>query len=476
MSRFDLVSTDPCTGEELWRSPAAEIADVAEAVEAARRGFAAWSARPVEARVAVARTFAQTVRAEREDIAALISRETGKPLWETLTEADSLAAKAEISITARAERAGERGGEAAGATARLTHRPHGVMAVLGPFNFPMHLPNGHIAPALLAGDAIVFKPSEKTPATGERLVRLWHRAGVPTDVLRMLAGGPELGRALVEHEGIDGVLFTGAARTGIAIHRAMAGRPDKLLALELGGNNPLVVWDAADIEAAAHLVVQSAYVTAGQRCSCARRLILPEGAFGDRLLDALIDLIGRIVVGAPFEAPAPFMGPVIDTAAAEALLAAQADLTARGGRILKAMARARPFGPFLTPGLIDVTGVDVADEEHFGPMLQVVRVSDFDAAIAAANNTRFGLAAALISEDVALYRRFHASVRAGVINWNRPTTGAASSAPFGGVGLSGNHRPSAYYAADYCAYPVASLESVRASFRIGEGLSAEARP
>lgn len=473
MSRSELVSTDPCTGQAVWRAPMAGAVEVAEAVAVARRGFSVWSAKSQDERFAVANAFAGLVRARRAEIAELIARETGKPLWEALTEADSVAAKAEISITALKERAGERAGEAAGAFSRLVHRPHGVMAVLGPFNFPMHLPNGHIAPALIAGDAVVFKPSEKTPACGERLVQLWREAGAPAEALQFVPGGPEAGQALVERDGIDGVLFTGGARTGVAIHRALAGRPDKLLALELGGNNPLVAWDAADLDAAAHLIVQSAFVTAGQRCSCARRLILPQDGFGETLLARLIALTDRIVVGAPFEAPAPFMGPVIDEAAARALLAAQDDLAERGARILRPTVRARTGGPFLSPGLIDVTGLDVPDEEHFGPLLQVERVPDFDAAIAAANRTRFGLAAALISEDETLWRAFHGRVRAGVVNWNRPTTGAASSAPFGGVGLSGNHRPSAWYAADYCAYPVASLEAESARFRIAEGLKAE---
>jgi len=469
MSRSELVSTDPCTGAVIWRASAAGPAEIAETVRAARGAFAAWSERPQAERFAVARAFADLVRRERETIAELIARETGKPQWEALTEADSVAAKAEISIAALQDRTGERVGEAAGAFSRLTHRPHGVMAVLGPFNFPLHLPNGHIAPALIAGDVVAFKPSEKTPACGARLVELWRRAGVSAEAIGLVVGGPEAGQALIESDEVDGVLFTGGVRTGIAIHRALAGRPDKLLALELGGNNPLVAWDAEDLDAAAHLVVQSAFVTAGQRCSCARRLILPEGGFGDRLLERLTALIDRIVVGAPFETPQPFMGPVIDEAAALALLDAQADLVGRGARVLRLMDRARADGPFLTPGLIEVTGVEAPDEEHFGPLLQVERVPDFDAAIAGANRTRFGLAAALISEDQSLWRAFHARVRAGVVNWNRPTTGA----PFGGVGLSGNHRPSAYYAADYCAFPVASLEADRARFRIGEGLKSE---
>ena len=474
MSPFELVSTDPCTGQVLWRAPADGRAELAQAVASARRGFADWSNRPLEARFAVARAFADRVRAERGSIAELISRETGKPFWEALTEADSVAAKAEISIAALSERAGERLGEVQAAVSRLTHRAHGVMAVLGPFNFPMHLPNGHIAPALIAGDAVVFKPSEKTPACGERLVRLWREAGVPDTALQLLAGGPGIGAALVEHDGIDGVLFTGGVRTGLAIHRALAGRPDKLLALELGGNNPLVAWDARDLDAAAHLIVQSAFVTAGQRCSCARRLILPEGGFGDRLIERLTQLMDRIVVGAPFDTPAPFMGPVIDQPAATALLAAQEQLAARGGRILRPLRQLRGDGPFLAPGLIEVTGIDVPDEEHFGPLLQVERAADFAAAVAAAGRTRFGLAAALISEDAELYRRFRAGVRAGVVNWNRPTTGRGLQRALRRGGSVGNHRPSAYYAADYCAFPVASLEADRTAFRIGEGLRAEA--
>jgi succinylglutamic semialdehyde dehydrogenase len=242
----------------------------------------------------------------------------------------------------------------------------------------------------------------------------------------------------------------------------------------LGGNNPLVVWDAADLESAAHLVVQSAFVTAGQRCSCARRLIVPTGAFGDRLLAALCDLASRIRTGAPFETPQPFMGPVIDNAAADVLWRAFDARVAAGARVLHPMVRLDCAGPFLAPGVIDVTGVDAPDEELFGPLLQVIRASDIDAAMSAANATRFGLSAGLISEDPALFERFRRDIRAGVVNWNRPTTGAASGAPFGGVGQSGNHRPSAFYAADYCAYPVASLEAPRADFRIGEGLARRA--
>jgi succinylglutamic semialdehyde dehydrogenase len=469
MPRSEIASHDPCTGEVVWRGPATAPAELAAITARARRGFQAWSERPLADRIAVARAFAGLVKQRREAMARLISRETGKPYWETLTEADSVAAKIEVSIRAQAERAGEREGEAAGARARLAHRPHGVLAVIGPFNFPMHLPNGHIAPALLAGNAVIFKPSDKTPGSGALLAELWREAGVPSDVLQLALGGAELAQALVADPQVDGVLFTGGLAAGRAIHRALADQPNKILALELGGNNPLIVWDAQDAEGAAHLIAQSAYVSSGQRCSCARRLIVPAGTEGERIVEALAALIDRIRVAAPFDEPQPFIGPVVDEASASALLSAQDRI---GGQPIRPMRRLEAGKPYLSPGLVDVTGLSVADEEHFGPFLRLYRARDWDEAMTIANDTRFGLTAGLISDDEGLYRRFWREARAGIVNWNRPTTGAASTAPFGGPGLSGNHRPSAYYAADYCAYPVASLEADHLDFRIGTGLAA----
>jgi succinylglutamic semialdehyde dehydrogenase len=292
-------------------------------------------------------------------------------------------------------------------------------------------------------------------------------------VLQAIVGRGDSGHALVVHPDTNGVLFTGGVPVGMSIQKALLDHPQKIAALELGGNNPLIVWDVDDVDAAAHLIVQSAYVSAGQRCSCSRRLILRQGDEGDRVLAALQGVIDRIVVGAPFDEPQPFYGTVIDNEAADDLIASADALVANGAEPIRPLARIRDGRPFLAPALLDVTAMqDRPDEELFGPVLQVIRVPDFAAALKEANNTRFGLAAGLIGGDEALYRRFWALVRAGVVNWNRPTTGASSAAPFGGVGLSGNHRPSAYYAADYCAYPVASLETPSPEFRISTGLRA----
>jgi succinylglutamic semialdehyde dehydrogenase len=357
-----------------------------------------------------------------------------------------------------------------GSRMALRHKPHGVLAVLGPYNFPAHLPNGHIVPALIAGNAVVFKPSEKTPASGAFLIDCLREAGVPEGCARVLIGGPAEGKALASHPDIDGLLFTGSARTGIALNRQFAETPEKILALEMGGNNPIIVWDTPDLYAAAILVVQSAFTSAGQRCTAARRLIVDDALF-EPLMTELGKIVDRLIVGAPHDDPAPFMGPVIDNEAADQLGESFLELVLRGAKPIRHLQRPQPHLPFLTPGILDVTALDDRpDIELFGPILQIVRADNFDAAMIEANNTRYGLSASLITQTPDLYNRFWANARAGIVNWNKPTNGASSGAPFGGIGWSGNHRPSAYYAADYCAYPVVSNEADAARASIGIGL------
>jgi succinylglutamic semialdehyde dehydrogenase len=458
-----LISHEPATGRELWRAP---TGDANAEVAAARAAFPDWARRPLDERIAIMRRFAELAKERRADFADLIARETGKPLWEAGTEVDTVVNKVDISIRALEERTGTR---ELGAGAALRHKPHGVLAVLGPYNFPAHLANGHMVPALLAGNAVVFKPSEKTPASGEMLIRLYHEAGVPEGAARLLIGGPDQGRTLSAHPDIDGLLFTGSARTGLALNRQFADTPEKILALEMGGNNPLVVWEADDLDAAAAIIAQSAYLSAGQRCTAARRLIVREGAH-IALINKLNKLTDRLIVGAPYDEPQPFLGPVIDNDAADALTEAFLSLVERGGEVIRPLERLEPDLPFVSPALIDVTEVrDRPDAELFGPVLQLIRVPDFDAAIAEVNATRYGLSASLIGGDQALFDRFWTGARAGIVNWNKPTNGASSAAPFGGVGLSGNHRPSAYYAADYVAYPVVSTmaEKVEATIPVG---------
>jgi len=467
LSENIVISTEPATGAELWRGNAG---DVDATVDRARRAWPAWAAQPLATRIELVRRFANEARKEQDKFAELIARETGKPMWEARTEVEAVIAKVDISVNAYAERTGQRKlNSALQGTAAVRHKPHGVMAVLGPYNFPAHLPNGHIVPALIAGNAVIFKPSEKTPAVGEFLAKLFNRAGISAALVQVLIGGPEEGKALVAHPGIDGVLFTGSAQAGIAINRKLAANPGKIVALEMGGNNPIVLWDTPKISDAATLIVQSAFTTAGQRCTAARRLIVKASLY-DHAIDEVKRLADRIIIGAPFDEPAPFMGPVIDMQAADQLTESFLYLMSNGGKPISHMRQPRERLPFVTPGIIDTTTMaERPDVELFGPLLQVVKVDSFDQAIAEANNTRFGLSASLIGGNPQEYNRFWANIRAGIVNWNRPTNGASSAAPFGGIGLSGNHRPAAFYAADYCAYPVASteMEQPRASLGVG---------
>ncbi|MGZ8319790.1 MAG: succinylglutamate-semialdehyde dehydrogenase [Telluria sp.] len=458
-SGAELSTIDPASGRQTWTSRESTPDDVARAVQAARAAFDDWAMAPLDERVAVCTRFRDLLKENAEDLARTIAEEVGKPLWEARTEVTTMANKVDISIQSYGARTGEAAAKVADGNAVLRHRPHGVFGVFGPYNFPGHLPNGHIVPALIAGNTVVFKPSEFAPRTAVKTVQLWEKAGLPKGVINLVNGGRDTGIALGQAD-VDGVLFTGSCQTGIALHKQFGGQPGKMLALEMGGNNPLVVWDVQDVDAAVHHTVMSAFISAGQHCTCARRLVVQDSPEGDAFIKRLVEVAAKLTVGAPDSEPQPFMGPVVSSAVAARLLQAQADMAAKGGTVLLQMKQLDPKAGFVTAGIVDVTNAQgIPDEEWFGPLLQVVRVKDFDSAIKVANNTEFGLAAALLSNDEALWKRFSLKARAGIVNWNRPTTGAASSAPFGGVGKSGNHRPSAYYAADYCAYPVASIET-----------------
>lgn len=432
---------------------------VEAAVAAARDAFDGWSATPFAERVNHLTAFRDLVESKQEELTTLISQETGKVPWDAAGEAAATIGKLKFSLAAYAERCGDKSTDMGGFRAALRHRPHGVMAVYGPYNFPAHLPNGHIVPALLAGNTVVFKPSELTPAVGEWMVKQWEASDLPKGVINLVQGEKNTGIALSKAP-IDGLLFTGSSETGKILHKLFAGRPEIILALELGGNNPLIIGPLSDIKAAVHETILSAYISSGQRCTCARRLIVVAGDHAQPFIDQLADAASKLKVSTPQDTHNAFMGPVVSSMEAIRLLEAQETFEKHGANVLVRMASLHDSLPFLSPALIDVThATEREDREWFGPMLQVIRVADFDAAIAEANATQYGLSAGLLCDDAALYEQFLLRARAGIINWNKQTTGASGMAPFGGIGCSGNHHPAGYYAADYCAYPVASMEA-----------------
>jgi len=468
------ISLNPAKNEEVWRGNSANQLQVDSAVSAARSAFKNWSGITYEERLAMVKRFGNCLLENKAKLATAISEETGRPLWETTGEVAGMIGKIAISEKSFAERTGIVESEMAGSKAYIRHKPHGVVAIFGPYNFPGHLPNGHIVPALLAGNTVVFKPSELTPKVAQITLETWLQAGLPNGVINLVQGEIETGIALAGNTDIDGLFFTGSSNTGHLLHRQFAGQPGKILALEMGGNNPLIVNGVSDIDAVVHDILQSAFVTTGQRCTCARRVFIEKNEQGDQIVSRLIEVSKKIKIGHFDDQEAPFYGSLVSEKAALDMVNAQQKLIELGGNSLLTLEHMEKGTGFVSPGIIDVTDVkNVPDEEYFGPLVKIYRYSDFDAALKEANNTQFGLSAALLSDSHETYLQFFESIRAGIVNWNRPTTGANSQAPFGGIGASGNHRASAYYAADYCAYPISSVENEKVSLpaTLSPGLS-----
>lgn len=452
-------SKNPFTGEVLWRGRFASTQQAEEAVSNARTAFDSWSQSPLDDRIKIVQRFAEFLKQNHETFASLITSENGKPLWEARTEVNACVGKVQNSLDALMQRRWTTTEGSGNQISVIRYRPIGVMAVLGPFNLPAHLPGAHMVPALLAGNTIVFKPSEQTPAVGEFLARAWEAAGLPNGVVNMVHGQAETASAIAFSDATDGVLFTGSHRVGKILHEKLAGKVDKMLALELGGNNALVVDAMSNIDAAVHEIVLSSYITAGQRCTCARRLICTEDANAQAILDRLKQVVPNIRFGDPMSQPDVLIGSLISAQAGEHVLQGQQRWIDQGADVHHTMQPMKNHPSVLSPGLLEVANARARDEEIFGPMLLVEQAKDLDDAIAKANQTRYGLSAGLLSDDLDAFRHFVQRIRGGIVNWNRQTTGASGKLPFGGIGLSGNHRPSGFFAADYCSFPVASLET-----------------
>lgn len=467
-----IVSVMPAHPDRVVWSGTSSVGAVHEGIGAARSALSEWAATPVEARIGALRAFQEIAKARVDALAGLISDETGKALWESKGEAGLIAAKVDITLE-EGEWSGRHRvtdfefpmGETK--SARCHFKPHGVMGVVGPFNFPAHLPNGHIVPALLTGNTIVFKPSDKAPAVGQMLASWYQEAlesvGAPRGVFNLVHGGVAESIALCGSTDVDGVLFTGSWGAGRAILEANLDQPGKIIALEMGGNNPAIVMGDADLEQALVEVVRCAFNTTGQRCTSTRRLIVHESV-ADRFIPAVVKAASMLVVGDPRAEEPVFMGPIISAEAREAVFAFERRAAANGGRVLlESTGLPGHEGYYVTPSVIEVPRFDVGvddcgcDEEVFGPLLRVTTVSSYEEAIEQANATRYGLSASIFTGDEGLKERFLREGRAGCLNINCGTAGASSKLAFGGLGLSGNHRPAGAFALDYTAYPVASM-------------------
>jgi succinylglutamic semialdehyde dehydrogenase len=436
---------------------------VDQACQAAQKAFKSWSETSIAHRIEVLNNVKNIFIQKESIIATTIARETGKPLWECLTEAKAIVAKFTITFEHSLKLIQEVEVENAlpNVNGYIRYKPRGVFAVLGPFNFPAHLPNGHIVPALVTGNTVVFKPSELTPATAQIMAECFLEAKVPPGVFNVIQGQAEIGRRLVGHKKIDGVLFTGSYQTGLKITESTVNDYWKLLALEMGGKNSTIVWNDADMEKAIYESIVGVYMSSGQRCSGTSRIFIHKDKMNE-FTDKFYEKAKKIKID--HWSKNPFMGPLISEKSMDTYLRFQ-DIAIREGceKIMRGKALELEYkGYYVTPSIYKVSQYSkesiYQNTEIFGPNAALYEINDLDEALQISNNSGYGLSMAIFSKNRENYELCLKRAKVGLLNWNRTTNGASSRLPFGGYGKSGNDRPSAHFAVYYCTVPVASLE------------------
>ena len=471
------IPSDP-NGDWVSRSPAQytdelgcyqySYSHVDEAVSAGRASFPQWKKKTVSERAEYLKKFQAVLKKRESEWTEAIAREVGKPHWEAKTELAAMINKVDITIqeSMRLVADFEIPKILENTTGACRYRPLGVLAVIGPFNFPGHLPNGHIIPALLTGNTVVFKPSEKAAWVGQLMAESFQEAGIPSGVFNLVQGEREVSRRLCAHEGVNGVLFTGSYDVGVQIKQDTLHQHWKLLALEMGGKNSVIVWEDADLEATVFETLLGGFLTAGQRCSATSRVLVHR-----KVLDSFVSQFHArskaFQIGHPLDNP--FMGPLIDQGSVDRYMKFQGIASREGfepimsGKALDLSQR----GNYVTPTIslmahatLEQTRKSTYQQtELFAPNIAILGVDDLDEAIAQANATQFGLVTSVFSKTRTVYEQCLEGLEMGLVNWNKSTVGASSRLPFGGLKKSGNHFPTALTAPLYCTSPVASLET-----------------
>jgi len=437
---------------------------VDQAVKSAERAFKTWSKLDLSERKEYILRLSEIFLSKKEAFAEIISRETGKPLWETRTEAAGLCGKIKITLEHSLKLVEDERIEGAlpNVDGVIRHRPKGVMSVIGPFNFPAHLPNGHIIPALITGNTIVFKPSDKTPYTGQLMAECYKEAGFPEGVFNLVQGQVETGKRLVSHRNVHGVLFTGSYDVGLKIKQDTIEQYWKTLALEMGGKNTSFLWKDANLDKAVYESLMGGFLSAGQRCSCTSILFVHEDIH-DEFVDKFYTAAKKIKIG-HWKEDGNFMGPLISEESVEKYVRFQqialregAECIMRGKKL-----ELEHEGNYVSPSIYTMTEYSsdsvYLTQEIFGPNVVIIKVNDFDKTLEQINSSHFGLVSSIFTQDKDLYKKAYQELNVGLLNWNRTTNGASSRLPFGGTKKSGNDRASAHHAVYYCTTPVASLE------------------
>jgi succinylglutamic semialdehyde dehydrogenase len=453
----------PANLKDIVIRPLARFDHVERAVQAARKAYLPWAHLGVEKRKSYLLRLKEIFQARGGELAEILARETGKPLWETKTEVTAVVNKIDITLNHSLKLVADEEIKDVlpGITGTVHHKARGVMAVVGPFNFPAHLPNGHIIPALISGNTVVFKPSDKTPTAGQWMAECYEKAEFPEGVFNLVQGKAEVGKRLVNHESVDGVLFTGSYEVGLKIKQDTLTQFWKILALEMGGKNASVIWKDADLKKATFETLVGSFMTAGQRCSCTSRIILHKD-IRDQFIDQFYASAKKLKIG--HWRDEVFMGPLISSDSVEKFIRYQEIAKREGAESLmrgKALDLEHP-GYYVTPSINIVKEFDPKSvyqkSEIFGPNVAIFTVDTIEEALAINNSSGFGLVMSIFTKDKALYDKALVEAQVGVLNWNRTTNGASSKLPFGGMNKSGNDRPSGNMAIQYCTVPVSSLQ------------------
>ncbi len=436
-------------------------------VESAQKGYEVWRKLSFAERIGYLKKYQEVVRARKDEIALALALEVGKPLWEAKTEAAALDSKVSVTITDSYERIKQETIKEVmpKIDGHVVYRPLGPSFVIGPFNFPCHLANGQILAALLAGNSIIFKPSEKTIYSAQLMVECLHEAGFPEGVINFINGTGHTASKLTSDKRIKGVFFTGSRAVGLRILENTYRDLDKLVALELGGKNSTIIHHDTNMSHALPELLRSCFLTTGQRCT-STSMILVHRKIEQEFIAQFKAITERIRVGHPTSKPDPFMGPLIDAQAEKLYF----DFC-RAGKQEGAEEIVAPRkldigveGYYVSPSIHYAKRPDLSgkfiQEEIFGPNCFFIPYDDIEEAIAVTNSTPYGLAASVFTRSTDVYQICLRDIEAGLVNLNRSTVGATARLPFGGLKHSGNHRPAAVSMIDHCVGIVASLETL----------------
>jgi succinylglutamic semialdehyde dehydrogenase len=449
----------------LWEAPV-DYRDVDRVAESAITGFKTWKKLPQEERNQYLRRYQEEVTKRKDEIALAISYEMGKPLWEAKTEAASVIAKVAVTIEESLPRIANKQIDniLPKTTGHIIYKPIGPSLIIGPFNFPCHLANGQILSALVAGNSIIFKPSEKTCYSAQLMIECFHSAGFPSGVINLIQGDGEVARRLLKEKSIKGVFFTGSKEVGKKILDITHHDLSKLVSLELGGKNTTILHSDANLDHALQELLKACFLTAGQRCT-STSIVAIHRSIHEKFISTFHDMAKKIIIDHPVEfTREPFMGPLVDQSAVDAYLLFMGMAKREGiQEVMRGKLLDKPKkGYYVSPSihLAEKWNNDsmFLHSEIFGPNVTFIPYDTIDEAINIANATEYGLAASVFTKDLSIFKKCQEEIDSGLINFNRSTVGASAKLPFGGVKNSGNYHPAALTTIDACVYQMACLE------------------